>query len=67
MRERDDILEEQINDCELRPVAVVGPCPLCGQMTIKNDRGGTTCVACAINPSDDAVMSRRRGETRRIH
>lgn len=53
------LLEEIINECELKPVKEIGPCPCCGDTSVRNDRGGTTCVACALDSSESAILDRR--------
>lgn len=42
------VKEEACCENTLEAVREIGPCPLCGEETIRNDRGGTTCVACVM-------------------
>ena len=50
---------ETFRESDLAAVTEPGPCPLCGEETVKTDWGGTICVSCAIfcashpTPEDD--------------
>lgn len=50
-------IEEVIHGSELERVNEVGPCPACGEQTLKVDTGGTRCVSCAIDPRAFPLVS----------